>query len=77
MLDLTGPDVLVEACDEPRRSWWPICAGVLFNHPIDTLATLPLIEQRMLRRKERADAYPGKGFKGNPGPVFSVRRSAE
>ena len=30
------------------------CAsGVLFNHPLDTLVTLPLIEARMTRREDR------------------------
>ena len=38
-------------------SWWPICFGVLFNHSLDTLATLPLIEGRMLRKAERAEAF--------------------
>lgn len=38
-------------------SWWPIGFGVLFNHPLDTFATLPLIEQRMRSRKERSQAY--------------------
>lgn len=37
--------------------WWPICFGVMFNHPLDTFVTLPLIEERMLRRSERAQAY--------------------
>jgi steroid 5-alpha reductase family enzyme len=36
---------------------WPICFGVLFNHPLDTLVTLPMIEQRMLRRPERVAAF--------------------
>ena len=34
--------------------WW-LWLGVLFNHPIDTFATLPLIEARMLRRYGRFD----------------------
>jgi steroid 5-alpha reductase family enzyme len=36
---------------------WAVAFGVCFNHPIDTLATLPLIEARMLRRPERATLY--------------------
>ena len=40
---------------DPAR--WLVCFGVLFNHPLDTLVTLPLIEERMLRRPERAAAY--------------------
>ena len=31
--------------------------GVAFNHPLDTFATLPLIEERMLRKPERAEAF--------------------
>eukprot|EP00966_Prymnesium_polylepis_P011356 261620-Prymnesium_polylepis.1 len=36
---------------------WAVAFGVCFNHPIDTLATLPLIENRMLRRPERAALF--------------------
>uniref|UniRef100_A0A7S4PTD8 Steroid 5-alpha reductase C-terminal domain-containing protein n=1 Tax=Alexandrium monilatum TaxID=311494 RepID=A0A7S4PTD8_9DINO len=36
---------------------WAVAFGVCFNHPIDTLATLPLIEGRMLRRPERVALY--------------------
>jgi len=36
---------------------WAVAFGVGFNHPIDTYATLPLIEERMLRRPERAERY--------------------
>ena len=36
---------------------WPICFGVLFNHSLDTLVTLPLIESRMLRNGKRAAAF--------------------
>ena len=36
---------------------WAVGFGVAFNHPVDTLATLPLIEGRMLRRPERAALY--------------------
>lgn len=35
---------------------WPLL-GVLYNHPIDILATLPLIEERMLKRPERHHLY--------------------
>ena len=38
-------------------SRWFIVFGVAFNHPLDTFVTLPLIEGRMLRRKERVAAY--------------------
>jgi len=38
-------------------TWWPIAFGVLFNHPLDTFVTLPLIEHRMLRRPERVKVY--------------------
>lgn len=34
-----------------------IAFGVLFNHPLDTLVTLRLIEDRMLGRPERKRAY--------------------
>ena len=37
--------------------FWPICFGVLFNHPLDGLVTLQLIEQRMLRRPERNEQF--------------------
>merc|ERR1719498_1972670 len=36
--------------------WW-IAAGVLFNHPLDTFVTLGLIEERMLRKEERREAF--------------------
>ena len=36
---------------------WAVCFGVAFNHPLDTLVTLPLIEARMLGRQARAAAY--------------------
>ena len=38
-------------------SFWPICFGVCFNHPLDTFITLPMIEKRMLHRPERAEIY--------------------
>jgi len=38
-------------------TWWPIAFGVCFNHPLDTFVTLKLIEDRMLRRPERAEIY--------------------
>jgi len=38
-------------------AWWPICFGVLYNHPLDTFVTLPLIEERMMRRPERAALF--------------------
>jgi len=37
--------------------WWPACFGVLFNHTMDTFVTLHLIEDRMLRRKERVNQF--------------------
>lgn len=37
--------------------WWAISFGVCFNHPLDTLVTLPLIEGRMLRREARAPLF--------------------
>jgi steroid 5-alpha reductase family enzyme len=40
-----------------KSAIWPICFGVLFNHPIDTFATLQLIEERMKRRPERLKAF--------------------
>jgi steroid 5-alpha reductase family enzyme len=49
---------------EPR-TMWPICFGVLFNHSLDILVTLPLIESRMLRNGKRAAAfqkYPLRGM---------------
>ena len=36
---------------------WPMCFGVLFNHSLDILVTLPLIESRMLRNSKRAAAF--------------------
>lgn len=42
-------------------AWWPLL-GVLYNHPLDTLVTLQLIEDRMLARPERRDAY--KAYQG-------------
>ena len=39
------------------RSVWAVACGVAFNHPVDTLVTLPLIEGRMLRRPDRAALY--------------------
>lgn len=49
----------VAACESwaSRAAWWPICFGVLFNHPLDTFVTLELIEERMMRRKERVEAF--------------------
>ena len=38
-------------------SSWPICFGILFNHPLDIFVTLPLIEERMKRRRDRRFAY--------------------
>jgi len=38
-------------------TWWPSCIGVLYNHPLDTFVTLPLIEERMMRRPERAALF--------------------
>jgi steroid 5-alpha reductase family enzyme len=40
-----------------KSEWWPICLGVLLNHSLDTLVTLPLIEGRMLRKPEREAAF--------------------
>jgi len=40
-----------------KAAVWPICFGVLFNHPLDTFVTLDLIETRMLRRPERVQAF--------------------
>ena len=39
------------------KTWWPIAFGVLFNHPLDTFVTLPLIEDRMLRRPKRVKVF--------------------
>ena len=36
---------------------WSVAFGVVFNHTLDTLVTLPLIEARMLRVEQRAEAY--------------------
>ena len=40
-----------------RRAAAVACAGVAYNHPLDTLVTLPLIEQRMLAKPARAALY--------------------
>ena len=40
-----------------RQGLWPGALGVLYNHPLDTLVTLPLIEARMARRPERREAF--------------------
>lgn len=39
-----------------QGQWWAL-AGVAFNHPLDTFVTLPLIEERMLKRRERRALY--------------------
>jgi protein-S-isoprenylcysteine O-methyltransferase Ste14 len=40
-----------------KSAFWPICFGVCFNHPIDSFATLQLIEERMVSRPERVKAW--------------------
>jgi len=37
--------------------WWPFFFGIAFNHPLDIFVTLGLIEERMLKRPERREAY--------------------
>jgi protein-S-isoprenylcysteine O-methyltransferase Ste14 len=39
-----------------QGQWW-VLAGVLYNHPLDTFVTLPLIEARMLKNERRKDQY--------------------
>jgi len=55
---------------------WPTL-GVLYNHPIDTLATLRLIEDRMLSNPKRRDAF--KAYQAStsllvPWPPRAVRQ---
>lgn len=50
-------------------AWWPFL-GVLYNHPIDIFATLPLIEERMLKREERRELY--KAYQARTSLVFPL-----